>query len=137
VQAIGKGSGDFAEISFEERAERLNHLFMDKIVPFYREVIQMSLAAQYDELLTHYKAQEMQLRCDKSFSIKKKFELITREYDQQNKTFDAKHRQIAAEEDLRKQDIISNFETHISSIREQMKEENENLAIEECKADTA
>jgi hypothetical protein len=79
----------------------------------------------------------MQLRCDKSFSIKKKFELITREYDQQNKTFDAKHRQIAAEEDLRKQDIISNFETHISSIREQMKEENENLAIEECKADTA
>jgi len=46
VQVIGKGSGEFAEISFEERAERLNHLFMDKIVPFYREVIQMSLAAQ-------------------------------------------------------------------------------------------
>ena len=49
MQALSKGNGEFAELSFEDRAERLNHLFMDKIVPFYRELIAATLQAQYDE----------------------------------------------------------------------------------------
>ena len=45
VQAISKGSGEFAENSCEERAEKLNAVFMDNIVPFYRTVVQMALNA--------------------------------------------------------------------------------------------
>jgi hypothetical protein len=43
VQGLAKGVGEFAELSFEDRAERINHLFMDKIVPFYRELIAATL----------------------------------------------------------------------------------------------
>lgn len=43
MQSIAKGTAEVQEISFEERAERLNHLFLDKIVPFYRELIVQSL----------------------------------------------------------------------------------------------
>jgi hypothetical protein len=50
--------------------------------------------------------------------IKQKFEIITREYDQQNKQFEAKHKQIAEDEETRKIEINSNFEEHLKSIRE-------------------
>jgi hypothetical protein len=63
--------------------------------------------------------------------MKQKFEIITREYDQQNKQFEAKHKQIAEDEETRKIEINSNFEEHLKSIREQMKEESDKQSKED------
>lgn len=69
------------EISFEERAERLNHLFIDKVVPFYRELILQSLQTSFEEQLADFQAQELLMRNQKADLIKQKYEIITREYD--------------------------------------------------------
>lgn len=58
VNALSKGTDELAELSPEERAERLNHLFVDKIVPFYRELVAQSLQAQFDEQFIDYQTQE-------------------------------------------------------------------------------
>jgi len=54
VQSLAKGTSENQDLSFEERADRLNQLFLDKIVPFYRELIVQSLQSQYDEQLTDF-----------------------------------------------------------------------------------
>lgn len=99
--ALGKSGEDAPE----EKASQLNALFSERIVPFYRDVIQMTLTAQFDELLVDFKAQEQNLRNQKADLIKQKFEVITREYDQQNKNFELKHRQIASDEEKRLKEI--------------------------------
>lgn len=58
MQSLAKGTGELQEVSFEERAERLNQLFLDKIVPFYREMIAQSLQSQFQESLADFQAQE-------------------------------------------------------------------------------
>lgn len=81
VQSLSKGTGEMQEISFEERAERLNHLFIDKVVPFYRELILQSLQTSFEEQLADFQAQELLMRNQKADLIKQKYEIITREYD--------------------------------------------------------
>jgi anaerobic ribonucleoside-triphosphate reductase len=98
----------------------LNALWLDKIVPFYREVIAKSLQAQFEEQLIDYQTQEHLARNQKADLIKQKYELITREYNQQFKNFDSKHKQICDEETQRKHEIVSNFENHIKQIRDDM-----------------
>ena len=62
LQAKVTASGKAVEEPFEDKAEKINELFVDKIVPFYREVIQMQLTAEFDELLIDFKAQEQKQR---------------------------------------------------------------------------
>lgn len=57
VQGLVKGA-DEQEVSFEERAERLNHLFVDKIIPFYRELTAETLQSNLQEQLTDFQTQE-------------------------------------------------------------------------------
>lgn len=63
--------------------------------------------------------------------IKQKFEIITREYDQQNKQFEAKHKQISEDEETRKNEITNNFEEHLKSIKQQMKDESDKQSKED------
>ncbi len=65
------------------------------------------------------------MRNQKADLIKQKYEIITREYDQQNKNFAGKHAQIAEEEENRKKEIRASFETHMKNIRQQMEEEKD------------
>ena len=92
VQNLAKGTGDLQEISFEERAERLNHLFMDKIIPFYREIIAQSLQAQFEEQFLDFQTQEYLNRNQKAEMVRSRYEVITREYNSQNVNFDTKHK---------------------------------------------
>lgn len=61
--------------------------------------------------------------------IRQKFELVTREYSDQNKHFAAKHEEIKAAEIQKRDQISENFESHISQITKQMDEERESLKI--------
>ena len=81
MQILSKGGDEVGDLSFEQRAERLNQLFLDKIVPFYREVVATSLLAMSEEQFIESQTQEHLARNQKADLIKQKFELITREYD--------------------------------------------------------
>ena len=71
------------------------------------------------------------MRNQKAELIKQKFEIITREYDQQNKQFEAKHKQISDDEEIRKNEITNNFEEHLKSIKQQMKDESDKQSKED------
>jgi hypothetical protein len=129
VQGIAKGTAEGTdELSFEQRAEKLNHFYLDKVIPFYREVINKSIQAQLDEQLFDHQAREMLSRNQKADLIRKKFEIITREYDQQNKQFEMKHMQVKEEEEKRREEIVANFDSHLKTIQEQ-------IQLEEGKSD--
>ena len=56
---------------------------------------------------------------------------MTREYQNQNKTLKENHERIIMTEKIKRQDIISNFETHLSQIRQQIREDSERFSKEE------
>jgi hypothetical protein len=43
-----------------------------------------------------------------------KYELLTREYQNQNKTFQERHQMIIESETKKRNDIMANFETHLA-----------------------
>jgi len=75
-----------------------------------------SIQTQLDEQLFDHQAREMLNRNQKADLIRKKFEIISREYDQQNKQFEKKHIQVKNEEEGRREDIVANFDSHLKTI---------------------
>ena len=51
ISELQKGSGEAEALSFEERADRLNELFTEKVVPFLRQVNAAAIKAQVEEQL--------------------------------------------------------------------------------------
>ena len=76
-----------ADLSYEERAERMNTLFHEKMIPFLKEVNTRGVNSQAESQLFYNQALEYQNRGMKADIIKAKFESITREYNAQNKQF--------------------------------------------------
>ena len=124
-------------MSFEERADALNSLFIEKLMPFFREINMATIEAQVEEQLYYQQTLEYQNRGTKADIIKQKYEQITREYQGQNKQFQERHNEIAHEEQSKREKIIANFEEHLKTIKSQMaddversKEENEQIRKE-------
>jgi hypothetical protein len=63
----------------------LNQLFLEKVVPFVRDVNERAMNSASDGQLFYSQALEYQNRAMKADIIKAKFENITREYNDQNK----------------------------------------------------
>ena len=95
-----------ADLTCEERAERMNTLFLEKIIPFLKEINTRSVNSQADGQLYYSQALEYQNRNTKAEIIKAKFESITREYNGQNKQFQEKHNEIAAAEAAKREEIL-------------------------------
>ena len=74
-------------MSYEQRADRLNQLFLEKIIPFIRDVNERAMNSASDGQLFYSQALEYSNRANKAEIIKAKFENITREYNGQNKQF--------------------------------------------------
>lgn len=53
-----------------------------------------------------------------------KYEVLSKEYQSQAKSFKEKHEQVQADEVQKREGIISNFENHYASIKEQMKSDH-------------
>lgn len=54
-----------------------------------------------------------------------KFELLAKEYQNQNKSQSEKNANIISSEKIKRQEIIENFEKHLSQIKAQIKSEQE------------
>lgn len=65
-------------------------------------------------------ANEYENRCAKSDTIKQRYELLSREYNSQNKVFEEKHKEIVAAEKQKRAEIIQNFESHLAEITKQV-----------------
>ncbi len=51
VVELQKGSGEAESMSFEERADALNSLFTEQLIPFFREINAATIDAQVEEQL--------------------------------------------------------------------------------------
>ncbi len=137
VLDLQKGTGSAENMPFEDRADALNELFIDKLLPFFRDINTATIESQVEEQLYYQQTLEYQNRATKADLIKQKYEQITREYQSQNKQFQERHNEIATEEASKREKIIQNFEEHLKTIKSQMaddvgrsKEENEMIAKE-------
>lgn len=57
--------------------------------------------------------------------ILNKYEILTREYQNQNKSLKENHERIIKGEQQKRQEIIANFENHLKTIKQQIKEDTE------------
>jgi hypothetical protein len=65
--------------------------------------------------------------------ILQKYQVLSKEYQGQAKSFKEKHEEIKAGEVQKRDSIINNFETHYKTIKEQMAEDHKQLCDEEGK----
>ena len=49
VVELQKGTGDSENMSFEERADALNELFTEQLIPFFRDINAETIQAQVEE----------------------------------------------------------------------------------------
>ena len=62
--------------------------------------------------------------------ITSKYEILTREYQTQNKSLKENHERIIKAEETKRKEIISNFETHLAQIKSQIKEDTEKFTAD-------
>jgi len=62
--------------------------------------------------------------------ILSKYEVLTREYQNQNKTLKENHERIIQSEQKKRKEIIANFENHLSQIKQQIREDAEKVEAE-------
>lgn len=123
VSDLQKGTGEAENLSFEERADALNELFTNELIPFFRDINTATIEAQVEEQLYYQQTLEYQSRGAKADIIRQKYEQITREYNGQNKQFAERHTEIATDEQAKREKIISNFDEHLNTIKSQMAED--------------
>ena len=80
-----------------------------------------------NEELNDFKISVFEQEMKKAQIIMNKYEVLTREYQSQNKTFQERHQMIIDSESKKRNDIMSNFETHLSQIKAQIKEDTEKM----------
>ena len=80
-----------------------------------------------NEELNDFKISVFEQEIKKAQIIMNKYEVLTREYQSQNKTFQERHQMIIDSESKKRNDIMSNFETHLSQIKAQIKEDTEKM----------
>jgi len=51
VSDLQKGTGEAENLSFEERADALNELFTNELIPFFRDINTATIEAQVEEQL--------------------------------------------------------------------------------------
>ncbi len=70
VLDLQKGTGSAENMSFEDRADALNELFMNKLLPFFRDINTATIESQVEEQLYYQQTLEYQNRATKADLIK-------------------------------------------------------------------
>lgn len=74
IVELHKGTGDSEKMSFGERADALNELFTEQLIPFFRDINAANIEAQVEEQLYYQQTLEYQNRETKADLIKQKYE---------------------------------------------------------------
>ena len=104
----------------------------EEMLKFYAEVVAEELKKQHKaavQLKLQQELLEYKVHIVYSEQVKKaqlivsKYEILTREYQGQNKTLKENHERIIAGELAKRGEIISNFDNHLKQIRQQIRED--------------
>lgn len=74
VIELQKGTGHAAEMSFEQRSDAINDLFLNRLQPLQKQINAATILAQVEEQLFYQQTLEYQNRGAKADVIRQKYE---------------------------------------------------------------
>ena len=102
----------------KRQVEELNKYYQDVVFEELKNVHKAAVAVRIQEEIIGFKSEtiyEDHLR--RANLILNKYEILTREYQNQNKSLKENHERIIKAEQEKRKDIISNFENHLTMIK--------------------
>lgn len=106
------------DLDSKAKIEELYKFYLEEVLEELKNAHKQQVQLKLQDELLIYKANnvydEQQRRAQ---VILNKYEVLTREYQNQNKTLKDNHERIITTEKIKRQDIITNFESHLTQIR--------------------
>ena len=102
----------------KKQVEELNKYYQEVVFEELKNVHKAAVAVRIQEEIIGFKSEtiyEDHLR--RANLILNKYEILTREYQNQNKSLKENHERIIKAEQEKRKDIISNFENHLTMIK--------------------
>ena len=102
----------------KRQVEELNKYYQEVVFEELKNVHKAAVAVRIQEEIIGFKSEtiyEDHLR--RANLILNKYEILTREYQNQNKSLKENHERIIKAEQEKRKDIISNFENHLTMIK--------------------
>lgn len=112
----------------DTKVQELYKFYQERVFEELKSLHKKQIEEKLKEELNDYKCSLYETQLKKAQLIMSKYELLTREYQGQNKSFTERHDIIINNEKKRRDEIISNFENHLTQIKKQMREENDSMA---------
>jgi hypothetical protein len=96
-------------------------LYDKEIILDYSKAFKNVIFITSDHALNEFMSEYSSEQSKRAEIIMQKYQILSQEYQGQSKSFKDKHEQVLKDEVSKRQGIISNFENHYSSIKDQMK----------------
>ncbi len=112
-----------AQLAKMEEPEEIYQLYMNKSQELHRQLKKDFNHTKIECEMLDLQHTIMVQKAARAQEILNKYELMTREYQSQNKMLKERHEMIVQQEKEKRKQIIENFENHISGIRQKMEED--------------
>ena len=119
------------ELNNKQKIEEMVKLYNDDVITGYKKAFQSVVHITSDHALNEFMSEYTAEQTKRGEIIQNKYQVLSQEYQSQAKSFKEKHEQVQADEVQKREGIISNFENHYASIKEQMKADHAALCDEE------
>lgn len=93
-------------------------IYNEEIITGYTQTFKDVVYATSDETLNEYLVEFTAEKAKIGENILQKYQVLSKEYQSQAKSFKEKHEEIKAGEVVKRDQIISNFENHYKTIEE-------------------
>ena len=119
------------ELNNKQKVDEMVKLYNDDVIIGYKKAFQSVVHITSDHALNEFMSEYSAEQTKRGEIIQNKYQVLSQEYQSQAKSFKEKHEQVQADEVQKREGIISNFENHYASIKEQMKSDHAALCDEE------
>jgi chromosome segregation ATPase len=119
----------------DQTLDSLFEFFKSSVLPAFTSMQKDLQNAKLGEELDGYKVLLLDNKTKTAEAMKSRYEVITREFSNQNKQLTDNHNQIVSAEEKKREEIRANFNDHINSVTSKMQEDykGESSVVEETK----
>jgi len=118
------------ELDSKEKIAQMVKIYEEEIITGYEQTFKDVVYETSEQTLNEYLVDFTSEKAKIADQILQKYQVLSKEYQSQAKSFKEKHDEIKAGEIQKREQIINNFETHYKTINEQMTEDHKQLCDE-------
>ena len=104
--------------------QQLIDFYNERIGSFLKHTHNQTLEAEAEKMYLDEQVDILFERRQKADLVKQRFEVLAREYNDQNKQFEQRHTEITKQEREKREQIRQGFEDHLKGIKDQLGDEN-------------